>query len=143
MKITLANGGDRYGAHISRYITEYLYFESDNDIYIYNNFKYFDSLFFKPFHLLCKTTNKIGPKTNYHDNKYGYVGSNLVLIKKIKQDIPSFFKKTQLYKIYNEILPKKKLKKNICIHLRLDDEAYYIPKKCNLIKKRGMDVFRL
>lgn len=139
MKIILANGEDRYGAHISRYIAEYLYFESDYDIYIFNNFKYHNHLFFKPFHLLCKTTNEIAPKNNYPDNKYGYVGSNLGLVKKIKQDIPSYFKKTQLCKIYNEILPKIKLKKNICVHLRLDDCAYYIPKKSNL-KKKGKSV---
>ncbi len=135
MSIILANGTDRYGAHISRYVSEYLYFEYDYDIYITNKFKYFDCLFFKPFHILCKATNEIAPKTNFPDNKYGYVGSNLILVKKIKQDIPSYFKNTNLYKIYMEILPKYELKKNICIHLRLDDCAYYIPKKNNLIKK--------
>jgi len=98
-------------------------------------FKYYNDLFFKPFHLLCKVTDKIGPKTNYHDNKYGYVGSNLILVEKIKQDIPSYFKNSNLYKIYMQILPKNELKKNICVHLRLDDCAYYIPKKENLIKK--------
>lgn len=135
MDIILSNGTDRYGAHISRYISEYLYFESNNNIFISKKFKYYNDLFFKPFHLLCKVTDKIGPKTNYHDNKYGYVGSNLILVEKIKQDIPSYFKNSNLYKIYMKILPKNELKKNICVHLRLDDCAYYIPKKKNLIKK--------
>ena len=132
--IILANGTDRYCAHISRYISEYLYFEPNN-IYMSNKFKYYNCLFFKPFRLLCKTTDKIAPKSNYLNNKYGYVGSNVILGKKIKQDIPSYFKKTELYNIYMDILPKIELKKNICVHLRLDDEAYYIPKKQNLMKK--------
>ena len=135
MQIILANGTDRYGAHISRYISEYLYFELNHDIYIYKKFKYYNNLFIKPFTLLCKTTNTKAPKSNFPDNKYGYVGSNLILVKKIKQDIPSYFKQSNLYKIYMDILPKNSLKKNICVHLRLDDCANYIPKKENLIKK--------
>jgi hypothetical protein len=135
MNIILANGGDRYGAHISRYISEYLFYESTKTIYISRQFKYYNELFFKPFIFLCQTTQDIAPKTNFPDNKYGYVGTNIVLLKKIKQDIPSYFKSTNLYKIYMEIIPKNRVRKKICVHLRLDDCSYYIPKKSNLIKK--------
>ena len=137
MEIILANGSDRYGAHISRYITEYLNFELDNRIYISKNFKYYNKLFFKPYIILCTSTMKSAPKKNI-STKYGYVGMNLELVKKIKEDIPSYFKKSKLYETYMKILPEIKLKKNICVHLRLDDEAYYIPNKKNLIVKGNM-----
>lgn len=135
MDIILSNGSDRYGAHISRYIAEFLFFESNNNIYISKKFKYYNCLFFEPFRVLCESTSKTAPKKNIVNNKYGYVGSNLALVKKVKQDIPSYFKNSGLYKLYNKILPELKVKKNICVHIRLDDCAYYIPKKVNLIKK--------
>jgi len=68
MDIILSNGSDRYGAHISRYIAEYLFFESNNNIYISKKFKYYNCLFFEPFRVLCESTSKTAPKNNIVNN---------------------------------------------------------------------------
>lgn len=132
--IILTEGGDRYGAHICRYITDYIYFNTLNkEIFVSSIFKYKTRLFFNVFYNLCSPINKKPPKTLFPNNKYGFVGHNLELVKLIKQDIPSYFiqkYKPEFIKYIN--INKFKMRNIICVHLRLDDTANYIPKYDNL-----------
>lgn len=132
-KIILTEGSDRYGAHITRYIIDYIYFNlSQNDIYISTKFKYFNRLFFIPFKSLCKHTNENPVKDLHPDNNNGYVGHVIKLVKEISCDIPSYFNKYYKTEFSKLINIQHQINKIICVHLRLDDETNYIPKYENL-----------
>jgi len=62
-----------------------------------------------------------------------------MLIKLINTDLPSYFKE-HYSDMFNELIPVNiHIKPNICVHIRLDDCAYYVPSYTNL-KIKGESV---
>ena len=140
-KLIISQGSDRYGAHFVRSLIDYMYFK-DEEMYFSKKFKYYNRVFFTPFKLLCKYCEDVPEKTLHPENKHGFVGHVITVLKKLSQDIPSYFQenyKESFLSIIESKLNNIRLvwntpEKILCIHLRLDD-AKYIPKYENLYKK--------
>ena len=140
-KLIIPQGTDRYGAHIVRSILDFIYFK-DEELFFSKKFKYYNRVFFEPFKVLCKYCED-QPKMKLHQNNRGVVNHMIIVLKKLMQDIPSYFEENHKKQFLNILEPKlsniklvwNNPEKILCIHLRLDDEAKYIPKYKNLYKQ--------